>query len=362
MKAYIVDTAALEHNIQTLLAKAGDTTLWGVVKGNGYGLGCVEMAGLLAKNGVDHFAVTDVGEVRALREAGFRENPILMMENTACEAEINELLDLDAILSIGSDGDARAVNAAAAQRACVAQAHVKIDTGMGRFGFLPEQAEQILGLYKGCDSIAFTGIYTHFLNSGDAAVTQSQFDKFMAVVEKIRQSGYETGMVHCCNSTAFWKYPQMHCDGVRIGSALLGRVGYSGQAGLKKIGYCRALVEQVRTIPAGHTVGYGGGWKAKREAQIAVIPVGYFHGFAVDRGYDLWRWQDCLRGILRYIKALLQKKALYVSIGGKNCRVLGHVGMVNLVADVTGLEVKPNDEAIVEINPLLIKGVEVVFE
>ena len=362
MKAYIVDKAALAHNIQTLRSHGKDTIFWGVVKGDGYGMGCVEMARILLEQGVDHFAVTDVAEVRALREAGFRDNPILMMENTACRREIQELLDLDAIFSVGSLADAKAVNAIAAQRGAVAQAHVKIDTGMGRFGFLPGQKEEILGLYEGCQNVAFTGVYTHFLNAGDVKVTREQFVKFQAVVEMIRQAGFETGMVHCCNSTAFWKFPDMHCDGVRIGSALLGRVGCASQAGLKKVGFCRCLVEQVRTIPAGHTVGYGGGWKAKRETKIAVIPVGYFHGFAVDRGYDLWRWQDCLRGVLRYAKAWLQRKALYVSVGGKNCRVLGHVGMVNLVADVTGLEVQPNDEAIVEINPLLVKGMEIVFE
>ena len=362
MKAYIVDTAALEHNIDTLRAHGGDTVVWGVVKGNGYGLGCVELARILARRGVDHFAVTDTAEVRALRQAGFRDNPILMMENTACQAEIQELLDLDAIFSIGSPADAQALDHVARERSAIAQAHVKIDTGMGRFGFLPEQKEQILGLYEGCQNVAFTGIYTHFLNSGEPSVTRNQFAKFQRVLDMIRQAGYETGMVHCCNSTAFWKFPDMHCDGVRLGSAILGRVGYAAEAGLKKVGFCRALVEQVRAIPAGHTVGYGGGWKAKRETKIAVIPVGYFHGFAVDRGYDLWRWQDCLRGMLRYIKAWLQKKALYVSIGGKNCRVLGHVGMVNLVADVTALEVKPNDEAVVEINPLLVKGMEIVFE
>ena len=362
MKAYIVDKAALEHNIDLLRARAENTVIWGVVKGDGYGLGCVELARILADRGVDHFAVTDVAEVRALREAGFRDNPIVMMENTACAEEIRELLALEAIFSLGSPADAAAVNEAARQRGIVARAHVKIDTGMGRFGFLPSQQEEILALYRENPNISCTGIYTHFLNSGDEKVTREQFGKFIAVVEKIRSAGFAPGMVHCCNSTAFWKYPQLHCDAVRLGSALLGRVGYAAEAGLKKVGFCRAFVEQVRTIPAGHTVGYGGGWRAKRETKIAVIPVGYFHGFAVDRGYDLWRWQDCLRGILRYVKAWIQKKALYVSIGGENCRVLGHVGMVNLVADVTGLEVKPNDEAIVQINPLLVKGMEIRYE
>ena len=362
MKAYIVDKAALAHNIDILRAHAGDTAIWGVVKGNGYGLGCGELARVLQTHGVERFAVTDTAEVRALREAGFRDNAILMMEQTAWEEEIRELLELDAIFSVGSLTDAQALNRAAAERGAVARAHLKIDSGMGRFGFLPEQAEEILSLYRDCENIAFTGIYTHFLNAGDETVTRRQFAAFRGVVDRIRQAGLEPGMVHCCNSTGFWKYPDLHCDGVRIGSALLGRVGYAGEAGLKKVGFCRCFVEQVRTIPAGHTVGYGGGWKAKRATEIAVIPVGYFHGFAVDRGYDLWRWQDCLRGVLRYIKAWLQRKALYVKVNGKNCRCLGHVGMVNLVADVTGLGVKANDEVTVEINPLLVKGMQIVYE
>lgn len=362
MKAYIVDQAALEENIRLLRRRAGDTVIWGVVKGDGYGLGCVSVARLLAKNGVDHFAVTSIAEVRALRDAGFQDNPILMMEGTCDPGEIDELLDLDAIFSVGSPEDAAAINTAAARRAAVAQAHLKIDTGMGRYGFLPEQTQQVLDLYTACPSIAFSGIYTHFCNSCSAAMTQTQFEKFQNVIARIRQAGFETGMVHCCNSTAFWNYPQMHCDAVRIGSALLGRVTFDGETPLHKIGWCQAQLEEVRTIPAGHSVGYGADWTAKRPTRIAVLPVGYFNGFAVDRGYDTWRLKDCVRGALRYVKAFLKKKALYVSVNGQSCRVLGHVGMVNMVIDVTGCDCRPGDPARVEINPLLVKGMDIVYQ
>ncbi len=361
MKAYMVDKSALAHNVGLILARAKDAAVWGVVKGDGYGLGCVDMARVLSAYGINRFAVTDVGEVRALREAGFEESPILMMEGTCNRSEINELLDHGAILTIGSREDAQAVNQVAMERATVAEAHLKIDSGMGRYGFLPEEIETVYGLYTDHANIAFTGIYTHFACATDAEATQKQFDRFQQVVQELRAAGFETGMVHCCNSTAFFKYEHMHCDGVRIGSALLGRVAFSGSHGLKTVGYCQAELEEIRTIPAGHSVGYEAGWVAKRETRIAVLSIGYYNGFGVDRGFDLWRFRDCVRGVARYIKAFIKHKSLYVHVNGSACKVLGHVGMVNMVIDVTDCDCRVGDMARVNINPLLLKGVEIVY-
>lgn len=362
MKSYVVEKSALEHNIRLLLEKAGKAVVWGVIKGDGYGLGVVEMAKLLAAHGVDHFAITEVWEIRELRAAGFQHNAILMMEGTCNPDEINELLDLGAIFTIGSPEDARAVNEQALSRSAVAQAHLKIDTGMGRYGFLPEQIEQVYDLYRQSSGIAFTGIYTHFGCATDPVITQGQYDRFQKVVQELQAAGIETGMVHCCNSTAFWKYEHMHCDAVRLGSAILGRVAFPGKTGLKTVGYCQAELEEIRTIPIGHTVGYGAAWKAKRESRIAVLSVGYYNGFGVDRGFDTWRFKDCLRGVGRYIKAFLKHKALYVHVNGRACPVLGHVGMVNMVIDVTDCDCHVGDIARVNINPLLVKGVEIVYQ
>ena len=132
--------------------------------------------------------------------------------------------------------------------------------------------------------------------------------------------------------------------------------------GLKTVGRCQAELEEIRVIPAGHTVGYGAGFKAKRETRTAVLSIGYYNGFGVDRGFDLWRLQDCIRGVARYVKAFLKRKALYVTVNGKACRVLGHVGMVNMVIDVTDCSCSVGDIAEVNIIPLLLKGVEVIFE
>lgn len=361
MKAYIAEKEALESNVELLRRRAGDAVIWAVVKGNGYGLGIVPLARLLSAHGVDHFAVTELEEARALREAGFRDEPVLMLSGTANPEEINELLDLNVILTVGSYEDAAAANEAAAGRATVAEVHLKIDTGMGRFGFLPEEADKAVSIYKCMKSLAVSGIYTHFHSATDRKVTQRQFDAFQSVLRQIRDAGFETGMVHCCNSTAFWKYPHMHCDAVRLGSALLGRVAFSGRTGLKRVGYAEAEVAALRWLPAGHTVGYGAGWKARRETRVCVVGVGWYHGFGVDRGFDLFRPRDCIRGVARYLKALVTRRSLYVLVNGARCRVLGHVGMVNLVADVTDVPCKLGDQVVLQINPVLAKGLPVVF-
>lgn len=362
MNAYIIQKEQLEHNIRILQKKAGDTIIWGVVKGDGYGLGCTDMAAILASHGINYFAVTKVEEVERLRLAGLEAAEILMMECTCDRGQIQRLLNQRAVMTVGSLEDATQIHTCARERGIRVKVHVKVDTGMGRYGFLPSQLEQIRQVYCDFPCLEVAGIYTHFADSSVAAPTEKQFAKFRAVLEQLEDWGIQPGMVHCCNSSAFLKYPHMHCDAVRIGSGFLGRLTISEETGLQRLGYCRSQVQQVRTLPAGHPVGYGGGYVTKRPTKIAVIGVGYSNGFAVDRGYDLWRPIDCARGIARYIKAFLKKKALYVQVNGKTCRVLGHVGMVNMVVDVTDCPCEPNDPVRVEINPLVMKNLPVVFE
>lgn len=361
MRSYIVETPKLAHNLELLRAKADGKVIWAVVKGNGYGLGTAKMARFLAERGIDHFAVTDVSEVRAIREAGLENVEILMMESTCNPIQVRELLELNAIPAVSSVEDAAELRAQAENRPAPARAHLKIDTGMGRYGFLPEQIETVLSLYRDPGNVSYCGIYTHFQDACCASITKGQFDLFQKTLRQIRDAGFDPGMVHCCNSSAFWLYPEMHCDAVRLGSSILGRVAFGADSGLQRVGYCEAEIEEVRMLPAGHTVGYGGCWKAKKDTPIGVLSVGYSNGFSVDRGYDVWRVKDCLRGIARYLKALIRGKALYVQIGGKSCRVLGHVGMVNMVVDLTGTNCKVGDKAIVDINPTVLKGMDVEF-
>lgn len=361
MKAYIVEEAKLAGNVEYLRKTADGTPIWGVIKGNGYGLDAAKLGCFLRARGIDRFAVTDVSEAQALRSAGLVEEPILMLRATGEAEELRTLLSLGVTCTVGSLSDAAALREVAAELGVTAEAHIKIDTGMGRYGFLPQELEDIARVYRDYPGIKPVGIYTHFYRAGDARGTREQFAAFLSVTEKLTALGLNVGMRHCCNSLAFWYYPEMRLDAVRLGSCLLGRVGYAAKAGLERVGYAEATVEALRRLPKGHNVGYGGDCTVKRDTTAAIVNIGYYHGFAVERGYDIFRPRDCLRSMGRYLKYLLQGRCLTVSVGGKSCRVLGHVGMVNLVVDVTGVPCKLGDPVVAQINPLDAKGMEIIY-
>ena len=147
MKAYIVEKEAILHNLEVLQKKAGGTPIWAVLKGNGYGLGVKPMAELCWEKEITRFAVTEPEEAASIREL-YPEAKILMLRPTTDQQELQRLLELDVIATVASTEDAAVLNALAAQRDVVAEAHVKVDTGMGRYGFCRRNRK------KSCRSIA----------------------------------------------------------------------------------------------------------------------------------------------------------------------------------------------------------------
>ena len=360
MNVYVVEKEAVIHNIQTILKKAENTPVWAVLKGDGYGLGIVPMAELCWQQGIRRFAVTELREAQVLREK-YRDAHILMLRPTMDEQDMEQLLDLEVIATIASTEHAAALGGIASRRDTVAEVHVKVDTGMGRYGFLPGESQQILDIYRYHDHLAVSGIYTNFHSSfGKAKIVTAQADTFGAVVKQIHAAGIESGAPHCCNSVGFLRFPELKMGGVRVGSALLGRV-LAKKTDLRRVGYCETTVEQVRWLPAGHTTGYGAAWKAKKPTKIAVIPVGWYHGFTAEHGHDLSGFKNSLREILGAIKGMIFRRKIYVNIGGKKCRVLGHVGMLHTVCDVTKIDCHTGDKAVLDINPTMVRGMEVVY-
>ena len=360
MKAYVVETEALSHNIELLQRKANGVPIWAVVKGNGYGIGAVPLARHLAEYGIDRFCVTEVREAELLREAGFETAQILMLRSTADPKELNRLLDLRVILTVGSEESAMAVDDAAAARSDVAEVHIKIDTGMGRYGFLPSQTDRVLALYQEKKHIAISGIYTHFNCAfNNAKLTRQEFAAFQQVVREIQAAGYEVGMVHCCNSSAFWKYPEMHCDAVRLGSALLGRLPF--QTGLKPIGYVETQVEEFRVLPKGHSTGYGAVWKAKEDTRVAIVPVGWYNGFSVSCQTGVTSFRDAVGRILSGVRGIFIRGGALAEVNGHRCRVVGQIGMLHIAVDVRDIECKVGDRVVLQINPLHVKGMEIQY-
>ena len=210
------------------------------------------------------------------------------------------------------------------------------------------------------DALHICGIYTHFNCAfGDAALTNREFDAFCAAVARLRAAGKDVGTVHCCNSAAFLRFGRMKLDGVRLGSALLGRMPFPTE--LQPVGYVQTRVDALHTVPTGHSTGYSALWTAKRQTTLAILPVGWFHGFNVSCQPDRSRRCDGLRAALSGLKDMLRPRRLTVEINGVPCPIVGAIGMLHCAADVTDLPCAPGDPVVMQLNPLHRNELPVVF-
>ena len=361
MKQYVVDLGLLARNTQILVEKAGSAAVYGVVKGNGYGLGLLPMAKTLRESGVTRFAVADPSEATALRQGGFTREEILMLRETRLETELRELMAAGAVLCVGSTETAGMIAALAPEYRFPYPCHVKIDTGMGRYGFLPGQIEDMAAVWRN-PALEVQGTFTHFHSAfNNDAATRAQFAQFQQVLEQLRKRGLDPGIRHCCNSSAFLKYPEMHLDAVRLGSSLLGRLSFGGDFGLSPIGWCEAQVEVVRKIPRGHSVGYCADWTAKRDTTIAVFSVGHFQGLSAPSRLDPASFRECVISVLATIKSYFIRRPVYVTIGGHRVPIVGNIGIVRSIADVTDISCQVGDTVRIELRPLDVKDMERVY-
>ena len=361
MKSLIINKKDLKENIEIIKSQIDEdlqedehtkTQIIAVIKGNGYGLGLIEYAEFLIENGIEFLAVSTVEEAIKLREAKITV-PILMLSSTSIKKEVDLLIRNDIILTIGSAEAGAVADEVAEELEKTVDIHLKIDTGFGRYGFCYNKKEEMLEEIKKWNNLKIVGTFSHlslaFYNKDK--YSQKQFERFINCTEYLNQNEIKTGMLHICNSSAFFKYKNMRLDAVRIGSAFLGRLVIPNIYGLKKIAYLKSNVSEIKNLPKGYNIGYSNSYITKKETTIAIIPVGYADGFNVSVQRDMFRKRDKLRYIIRDIKDCFKDKNLYIEIKGEKCKVLGRLGMYNIIADITGKDIKTNDEALLNVNP-----------
>lgn len=159
-----------------------------VVKGNGMGLGLVEYAKFLVNNGIDFLAVANLEEALSLRQAGIQEE-ILMLTPINKEKELAQLLENNITLTVSSKEQIEMVEKIAQEQKLEAKAHIKIDTGFGRYGFLYSNLGDILESFQMCDALKIKGTYTHFASPLNEKFTEQQFYRFLDVVKYLKQEG-----------------------------------------------------------------------------------------------------------------------------------------------------------------------------
>ena len=341
----LIEARQIADNLKILKERIR-VPIMAVVKNNGYGLGLKEYALFLQRQGVSKFGVKDAREATELRAAGISAE-IYLLAPVLDIPELVRLIRADVVLSIDSAMAAGCAKRAGYLAGQMPAAQIVLDTGLGRYGFLPGQTEQAAdaALY-----FRLKGIYTHFAEPyRDAAFTKKQYARFLEQVEQLRGLGVQPPMLHCCATAGALRFPKMQMDLVRIGSGLLGRTPDAEKLGLCRVGKIGAQVAEVKELPEGWNVGYGKHARLKKPCKVGIVQAGAQAGFFVGR-------QEAGIGTARYLaraaRAFFGKKRHYVSIRGQKAPVLGMVGLNHIAVDLSKVACRAGEFAYAACNPV----------
>lgn len=314
-----LDFSALEHNALYFKNLLGGSRLCAVVKNDAYGHGIAHVARYL-DNVVDCFAVGSIDEARQI---GFVSKDVLILIPQGL-ANTQTAINDDYILSLDSFETLNTILAACAKTDRAARVHIKLDSGMSRLGFKPSDVEKLVFALRKNPQIAVEGVYSHFYN-GNTVDCDKQLGVFLPCAQVIESALNKRLIKHIANSGGALLSNRYHLDMARIG---LGLYGY-GDDNLIPVKTARAKVVAVKDVCKGDVVGYGANFKADCNLRIAVVNVGYAHGFA---------------------RTLTGSQVL---VNGVKCRTVA-VCMAMIMVDVSKAVVEVGDEV-----TLLGKGVNI---
>ena len=279
----LIDLDALRANFRQIRAKVGaDIRILSMVKANGYGHGAPRIAEVLAAEGSDAFGVATVEEGFELRKAGIRA-PILVVAGT-----YPEQLDLfreNRLTPVAHDAESLArLDDGARKRGTTFKIHLKVDTGMGRVGFLPAELASWLPLLKQLRALEIEGVFSHFSHADNVAgdYTRNQLATFRDVVQRLRTEGILPALIHLANSAATITLPAAYFNMVRPGLILYGiypSPAMATEMSLQPVLSWKSRVLQLKRAPVGTSISYGQTFVTKRESLIATVPVGYADGY-----------------------------------------------------------------------------------
>lgn len=307
-----IDARAAKKNYETFRKLIGNKVkLWAVVKSNAYGHGLYAFSELMDRAGIDGFCVDSVVEGLALRRTGIKKH-ILVLGSTL-PARYAEAAKHNITISISTLEGLKAL----ARTEAVPEFHIKIDTGMHRQGFYVEDVPKVLRLIadrKSPVAKKLTGIFTHFASAKDInypSYTDMQFDKLQRAIALFERTGFRNLVHHAAATGGTLCGKKYHLGAVRVGIGLYGlwpskelEVQLGDKITLRPVLSWRAAVTETKSLKAGDYVGYDLTERVPQDTEMAVLPIGYWHGFP------------------RALSSLGE-----VVIRGERARVLGRVSM-----------------------------------
>ena len=323
-----ISLSNLKHNYNFLRSRIDDSTKFlGVVKAFAYGSDVVRVGQCLEECGADYLAVAYTREGVLLRDAGVRL-PILVLHpqianfktiiDRCLEPNLYSPKTLNAFMEKAKDLDQKDY-----------PVHIKFNTGLNRLGFWENDVEYILARLKSTQSVKVKSIFSHMAASEDmneAEFTEAQVSSFIKSSDEfIEGLGYRP-MLHMCNTSGLFNYPDAHFDMVRSGIGLYG-FGNAPEYReyLKPIGRLKSVISQIHLIEEGETVGYNRAFKAEGFKKTATIPIGHADGIGRQFGHG--------KG--------------FVFVNDEKALIIGNVCMDMIMIDITDIECKEGDEVII---------------
>ncbi len=316
----------LIFNLNNIKNKAGDKKICAVVKADAYGHGFRTIKELESE-GVDYFAVAFVEEGINLRINGIEKTPILILGGTL-DDHIPQILEYNLEPTVYQYEFAKNLSEAAKKEGKVVPVHIKIDTGMGRIGFHPNEAVEEIKKINELEGIELKGIFTHFAtaDSKDKEFTNKQIKLFNNVINDLKEEGIDIPIKHAENSAALMDIDGLTFDMVRPGIILYGlypseEVNYEN-LDLKPVMKFLTKVIHLKQLHKGDSVGYGRTYIAPEERDVSTLNVGYADGYS----------------------RMLSHKGTDCFINGQRAPILGNICMDQCIIDTTGNNTKVGDD------------------
>ncbi len=324
-----LDRVAIKKNYQTFKNIIGkNCILMAVVKSNAYGCGLVLFSKEVVNCGVNFLAVDSFEEALELRASGIKVR-ILVLGYVA-PAYFKEASEKNISITVSNFPALQAlVNTKLKNKLKI---HIKADTGLGRQGFLMKDIKKVLQLLQKSKNFEVEGLYSHLavgedLTKGARDYTKIQVTRLNEWEKEFKNAGYEP-LKHICASAATMFYPEFHFDMVRVGIGMYGlwssretKEEMHKKYSLYPVLSWKAVINEIKSLPKGAKIGYDLTEELKRDSRVAIIAVGYWHGYP----------------------RLLSSKGVF-NVKGKKTKIIGRVSMDMTVLDVTDVKVKVGDE------------------
>ncbi len=323
-----VDLDAIARNVAAIKQHVGPSvTVVAVVKANGYGHGTEVVARAALANGASWLALNHVSPSVALRKAGITA-PIILLGHIP-DSSARAVVEFGLRPAITSMQLGQALSAAAVAAGTVVPFHVKVDTGMGRFGLAPQDAVDFVRAVTQLPGLQLEGVFTHFACAdwADRSWVDQQLKIYYDVLAEMETAGIQVPMRHAANSAATLAHPDTHLDAVRVGIAMYGlrpSTQVEPSIPLYPALTLKSRVAQVRDMPPGTGISYSRTFVTQQAARMALVPCGYGDGF---------------------VRLTSNRGA--VLIRGQRAPIRGRMCMDTMVVEVTDIPgVQPGDEVV----------------